>query len=212
MKKILTLAFLLFCMTAVAQNRPTFIIQGGYQGSNVLNGKDLNMLHGFRAGAAVDYAFVTSDTYELSLQTGLNYSMKGYWGKVRIATVGDLKVIARLHYVDLPVLLNSRFKLSDNFNAFVNFGPYFAYGLSGKKIVEFKSGEKETAKENLFREYEGKESKLHPFDFGAQVGAGIDVSRIMFGVGTQYGITKLFRDKDRNLKNISFYASVGYRF
>lgn len=212
MKKILTLAFMLFCMAAVAQNRPTFIVQAGYQGANVTNVESAEMLHGLRAGVAVDYAFVATPTYEFSLQIGLNYSMKGYSGIVNVPSEGDLKVTGRFHYVDLPVLLNSRFKLSDNFNAFVNFGPYIAYGLSGQKIIEFAPGDKETAEENLFREYKGHKSKLYPFDFGAQVGVGVEMSRIMLGVGTQYGLAKLFRDRDQNRKNISFYASVGYRF
>ena len=73
-------------------------------------------------------------------------------------------------------------------------------------------GEKETAEPNLFRKYKGEKSAFYPFDFGAQVGAGIEVNRIMFGIGTQYGLAKLVRDDDDNPKNISFYLSVGYRF
>lgn len=210
MKKILTLALTLFCMTTVAQNRPTFIIQGGYQGANLTNLKEAKMVHGFRAGVAIDYAFVTSDTYQLSLQTGINYSMKGTWAKTDEPKA--VKATFRLHYLDLPILLNSRFKVSETFNAFVNVGPYLAYGLSGKMTAEA-DGEKETAEPNLFRKYKGEKSAFYPFDFGAQVGAGIEVNRIMFGIGTQYGLTKLGReDKEDNAKNISFYLSVGYRF
>lgn len=211
MKKILTLAFALFCMTAVAQNRPTFIIQGGYQGANITKPEGLEMVHGFRVGAAVDYVFVTSDTYELSLQTGLNYSMKGAWGKDPLPPHN--KIIFRLHYLDLPVLINSRFKLSDSFNAFVNVGPYVAYGLSGKVTAKAaESSEKKTLEENVFKGSNGEKSGFYPFDFGAQVGAGVEVNRIMFGIGTQYGLAKLVRDDERNPKNISFYVSLGYRF
>ena len=211
MKKILTLAFALFCITAVAQNRPTFIIQGGYQGANFTNAEDTKLAHGVRVGAAVDYAFVTSDTYDLSLQAGLNYSMKGAQGTFK-AFGSSLDVEFTLHYLDLPVLLNSRFKLSDTFNAFVNVGPYFAYGLSGKVTAKDGSGDKTTSGINLFKEKDGNESFLYPFDFGVQIGAGVEVSRIMFGVGTQYGLTKVVRDDKEKVKNISFYASVGYRF
>lgn len=198
-------------MAAVAQNRPTFIIQGGYQGANITKSEGLEMVHGFRVGAAVDYAFVTSDTYELSLQTGLNYSMKGAWGKDPLPPHN--KIIFRLHYLDLPVLINSRFKLSDSFNAFVNVGPYVAYGLSGKVTAKAaESSEKKTLEENVFKGSNGEKSGFYPFDFGAQVGAGVEVNRIMFGIGTQYGLAKLVRDDERNPKNISFYVSLGYRF
>lgn len=210
MKKNLTLAFALFCMTAVAQNRPTFIIQGGYQGAKVTNEDDLKLIHGIRAGVAIDYAFVTSDVYELSLQAGLNYSMKGYQGTF-VFPDSPVDVKVRLHYLDLPILLNNRFKLSDTFNAFVNVGPYVAYGLSGKVTTKDESGDSTTLGINLFRKQK-KMSPLYPVDFGVQVGAGVEVSRIMFGIGTQYGLAKLAKEDKDNAKNISFYASVGYRF
>lgn len=205
MKKILTLALTLFCMTTVAQNRPTFIIQGGYQGANLRNDERAKMTDGFRVGVAIDYAFVTSDTYQLSLQTGLNYSIKGFWTE----TQKDKRFSVRLHYLDLPILLNSRFKLSETVNAFFNVGPYLAYGLSGKITVGGKTDE-----QNFFSKNRHEAFGFYPFDFGAQVGAGIEINRIMFGIGTQYGLTKLVRDEIENdqLKNISFYLSVGYRF
>lgn len=209
MKKILTLAFALLCMTAVAQNRPTFIFQVGYQGAKITNVEGAKIIHGLRAGVAIDYAFVTSDTYELSLQTGINYSMKGRRGKVGDTPKTDFT--ARYQYLDLPVLINNRFKLSDTFNAFVNVGPYFAYGLSAVRSMKEESGETMSGP-NLFKGQGGDKSALYPFEIGAQVGAGVEVSRVMFGIGTQYGLTKLFREYEGNPKNISFYASVGYRF
>lgn len=203
-------------MTAMAQNRPTFIVQGGYQGANITADKNSKLGHGVRVGAAVDYAFVTSDTYDLSVQLGANYSMKAF--STDILTIGDksVKTKSTLHYVDVPVLLNSRFKLSDSFNAFVNFGPYMAYGLSAKRTTDVDVIGDITIKRdaNLFKTgVNGKGDSLYkPFDFGVQVGAGVEVSRMMFGVGTQYGLTSIYRDKDSKVKNISFYASVGYRF
>ena len=216
MKKILTIAFALFCMTAVAQNRPTFIVQGGYQGANFTGDKDSKLHHGFRIGAAIDYAFVTSDTYDLSVQLGANYSMKGA-GKNYFSIKGktaDAKTT--LQYVDVPILLNSRFKLSDSFNAFVNFGPYLAYGLSAKEsLAENIIGVDLQTKANLFKTGRtGSGDPVYkPFDYGVQVGAGVEMNKIMLGVGTQYGLTKVYKDSDNgNRKNISFYASVGYRF
>lgn len=216
MKKILTIAFALFCMTAVAQNRPTFIVQGGYQGSNFTDVKNSKLGHGFRIGAAIDYAFVTSDTYDLSVQLGANYSMKGA-GKSYF-TIGSKSAETKttLQYVDVPILLNSRFKLSDSFNAFVNFGPYLAYGLSAKEShSENIFGIELKPNSNLFKTGRGGSGDpiFKSFDYGVQVGAGVEMNKVMIGVGTQYGLTSIYKnDKDGKNKNISFYASVGYRF
>ena len=182
MKKFLTIAFALFCMTAVAQNRPTFIIQGGYQGANFTkDAKDSNskLNHGFRIGAAIDYAFVTSDTYDLSVQLGANYSMKGA-GK-NTFSIGSKSAEAKttLQYVDVPILLNSRFKLSESFNVFVNFGPYLAYGISAKQsFKENIFGTDIKTNSNLFKTgISGSgESLFKPFDYGVQVGAGVEMA------------------------------------
>lgn len=221
MKKILSLVAALFCVAAVAQNRPTFILQGGYQGAAMNNPdrKDDSMVHGLRVGAAVDYAFVTSDTYELSAQVGLNYSMKG----VKVNNF-DLLGLAKAdtkfttHYIDLPILLNSRFYISNETNAFVNFGPYMAYGISGKmttdtKLLGSKLGEAKLDG-NLFKTGAlGKgDAALKSFDYGVQVGAGLEYNRIMGGISVQYGLAPVYNvDKDKT-RNVSFAVTAGYRF
>ncbi|MDO4695536.1 porin family protein [Porphyromonas sp.] len=216
MKKILTLVLGLFCMTAVAQNRPTFIIQGGYQGANISGDSDSKLKSGFRAGVMMDYAFMTSDLTEFSIQSGLNYSEKGFRKE---ASVGGAKGAydQTLRYIDLPILLNGRFKMSESINAFVNAGPYLAYGISTNQKI---SGKIEgfieidrKPKGNLFKEG-GKDNKAvyNPFDMGVQIGAGIEISRFMVGVGTQYGLLNIEKEGKGSSKNISFFGSVGYRF
>ncbi|MDO4771652.1 hypothetical protein [Porphyromonas sp.] len=92
-----------------------------------------------------------------------------------------------------------------------------AYGLSAKLSLKRVSESTRTVDINLFKDGmgEGSGKMFNPFDFGVQVGAGVEFSRIMIVVGTQYGLRKLFATDDSDaskVKNISFYASVGYRF
>lgn len=209
MKKFLTAVLTLFCMTAVAQNRTTVIVQAGYQGAKITEVENSEMHHGARAGIALDFAFVSSEALDLSLQSGLNYSMKGVLAKANIDNI-----TFHLHYVDIPILFNTRLKMSDISNIFFNFGPYLGYGIQAKVRGTNERGNEETAKINLFKKnFDDGDSFFKPFDFGAQAGIGIEVRGMMFGIGGQYGLQDIVREnKGKAAKNISFYGSIGYRF
>lgn len=221
MKKVLALVAALFCTAAVAQDRPTFILQGGYQGANISSEdfKEAKMVHGLRAGAAIDYVFFRGNAFELSGQVGLNYSMKGVKVALPDSDPENLGVTKfTMHYIDLPILFNSRFHLSNETNAFINVGPYLAYGLNAKATFEGKSPEgKVTAEpdQNLFKPLvPGEDNGMFKrFDYGIQVGAGLEYNRIMCGVSTQFGLAPVANDdKDITSKNVSFALTLGYRF
>lgn len=212
MKKILLIAFALLCTTAVAQSRPTLIIEAGYQRTDITKSERAIPAHCLRAGVAIDYAFFGLNSYELSLQTGLYYSMKGF----RSDPQEKIHVIYRMHYVDLPILLNNRFKITDALDAFVNFGPYIAYGINAKMSGTDEKGEKLEVKKNLFKEASSEDKPLFErIDYGIQVGMGVEVHRMMLSVGTQYGLNPIFKDAPKvakKYKHIGGYVTVGYRF
>ena len=211
---------------AVAQNRPTFIINGGYQGSNLSNLKDNKMKNGFRVGVAMDMAFMNSDVVSLSVMPGVNYVTKGFSLESENSKGKAEDNAFTLNYIEVPVLLNARFGVNDAFSAFVNAGPYFAYGIGGKyKATLFgisKDEEINTFKKHDFgvKEY----SFANAFDMGLQIGAGVEMSRVLLTVGAQYGITNVFgddskesmkknlKDSEKGSRNVGFYATVGYRF
>lgn len=74
-----------------------------------------------------------------------------------------------------------RFAVADDLSAFVNAGPYLAYGFGGSA----KFGDN-TDNSNPFKETKIGETSIrvyNPFDWGLQVGAGLEYSRVMLGVG-----------------------------
>lgn len=215
MKKIIFAALVssLFAIGAMAQSRPGIIVSAGYQGSKVTGFDKAKIASGARTGVAIDVPVLTSGTMQLSVQPGLNFSMKG------VAYGDKEKVSNSCYYVDLPILANLRFDVDSRLNAFVNAGPYIAYGVGG---TAKSSGKTETY--NPFKKTTilGKEiGGLRAFDWGLQVGAGVEYSRIMLTVGTQVGLYDITPDIDIHLlgvkagtknNNTSFFVTLGYRF
>ena len=108
--------------------------------------------------------------------------------------------------------------LTDDLNAFVNAGPYLAYGVGGSaKVGDNKN------KTNPFKEttIAGKSIRAYnPFDWGLQVGAGLEYQRVMLSVGAQFGMYDVTHNYnlpvvgevgDTN-KNSAFFVTAGYRF
>ena len=214
MKKIILAAFAsaVFAIGAMAQYRPSVIVSAGYQGANISGVKDSKIASGARAGVALDFGVLNTGSMELSLQPGFNFSMKGL-------SFGDKeKVKNSLYYIDLPILANLRFGVTDDLNAFVNAGPYLAYGIGGSaKVGENKD------KTNPFKEttIAGKSIRAYnPFDWGLQVGAGLEYQRVMLSVGAQFGMYDVTHNYKLPVvgevggtnKNSAFFVTAGYRF
>lgn len=215
MKKIFFAALMsaIFAVGAMAQYRPSIIVSAGYQGANISGVKDSKIASGARAGVALDFGVYNNGAMELSVQPGLNFSMKGAAYKE-----GDFKAQNSLYYIDLPILANLRFDAGNGLNAFVNAGPYLAYGLGGHRKV----GDKKEST-NPFKKTKLGNTELsvyRPFDWGLQVGAGLEYSRVMLGVGSQIGLYDITTNYDLPVvgkagdvnKNTSFFVTLGYRF
>lgn len=213
-KAILATVLGLFCMSAYAQYRPSFIVSGGYQGANVTNLDNSKLHHGFRVGVAADFGVYDDPSVALSIQPGVYYSWKGYGTKAGNDKI-SAETNATLGYIEVPVLVNARFGVDESFSAFVNAGPYVAYGVNSKSEGSYNifglegSSNKETS---VFKKNGDNKSLLNPFDAGLQIGAGIEYNRVQLGVGYQLGLTKLNNYGNTTHKNTSFFATVGYRF
>lgn len=150
-----------------------------------------------------------SKTNPLYLETGLAATLKGY----KISGYEDSET--KLHYLQLPVLLNYHIGYPDRLE-FVPFGGFYGgLCLSGKlKYNE----ESDTFKElDVF-----KEGSLNRFDFGAQFGADIVLNRFLIGFVYDLGLLEI-DEKDviygndnrlgyKNLKNRTAIVRVGFKF
>lgn len=154
---------------------------------------DVKSRFGFNVGVSVDIPLLQS----LYLQTGLYASQKGFKGDGY-----DLK--ANPLYLEIPILASYRYNFSDATQLQVNFGPYMAYGISGK----LKSSEEDEKFETDFFD----DNAAKKFDAGLQVGAGVTVSKFYIGCAYQFGLTNISDMDEVDMKNSNFMFNIGYNF
>lgn len=212
--KIKILAILLTLAVSIqfaAGQKTSFGILGGVNFQN-LNGKDAEgdklenkIKPGFHAGLNVQIPIVP-DFY---FQPGLLFTTKG----CKAEDDNDVKI--NISYLELP--LNLVYKpLVGKGHFMLGFGPYLAYGISGKvkdgddsEDIEF-SNKVDSPQTAL---------TLRPFDAGANIFAGYELPvGLFFQLNTQLGLLNIqpeyegMEDNEFSLKNTGFSLSTGFRF
>jgi hypothetical protein len=83
----------------------------------------------------------------------------------------------------------------------LGFGPYVAYGISGKQVFEGNSVTYERGVD------------YNAFDAGANIFVGFELaSGIFLQLDTQFGMLDIDPDENQTAKNTGFGLSLGYRF
>jgi hypothetical protein len=217
-----------FAIGATATAQVGFTVHGGYEAANVKNlSTDGSLTSGARAGVALDIPVYQGDMSRISIQPGVDFAMKGAKMEGTILGTKNTGTLST-YYIDVPVLINFGFDLGNDFGVFVNAGPYVSYGVGGKLAFDTALGSGESNSDfNPFSEtvkLGGTEFGLNRFDWGAQVGAGVEWNRLQLGVGTQFGLMDIRKSQnDENseanattnedaLRNNTFFVMVGYRF
>jgi hypothetical protein len=228
MKKlsILTAALLLAGSVTHAQ----FYVQGGANFANIStsnNGEtqDNNTLTTFNVGVMSRFGL----TKVFDIEAGLLLQGRGAKSETYFTssnTDNYVKAKFNPYYIELPVNAVVKFplSLSGKRNVFVHAGPYIAMGIGGKSKVESKilgttSTSTETIKFNnddptTSGQEDAAYDRLKRFDFGANVGAGLDLGMLMFKVNYGIGFSKINStetnnsDNDKN-KYRTFSVSVG---
>ena len=167
------------------------------------DGADMDYRTGFRGGLEVDVNVVRS----LSVNTGIIYSQRGY--KSEYADYrGTLTTTDNVAYVEIPLLLSYRVKLSDAAEFQLNVGPYFAFGVSGKqKVTSTFAGQKDYEIDS-FDEYDGMKKS----DTGLHVGAVVTFNSMYAGVCYERGLKNVSNQTGADYRNGSIGLSVGYNF
>jgi hypothetical protein len=197
MKKRLIFICILSALLVTA-NSQTFGIKAGvslskaqweYAGEKV----STSNLIGFQAGIIGE--FPISDA--LFVNSGLLFSQKG-----TTVTLLDIDIKMPINYLEIPINLSYKFD-AGGVSLFVQAGPYFGVGLSGK----MKSGD---AKEKI--EFGSGDAQLKRMDIGVNVGAGVEIDIIQLGINYGLGITGLSNDPEETLKNRTLSFSVAVLF
>ena len=199
-KSLLALVMMVFAMPSFAQlNSGGFSLEKdnlyygiriGMTSATVGGDVDLNAKVGMTLAGVVGMR--VSNTNPLFVESGLYYTQRG--GKK-----GGLKV--GLNYLELPILIKYGFKASDDIAILPFFGPYFAYGVSGK----YKLGDEK------FSSYKDKAGFKHG-DMGFKLGCGAEDNKMYLELGYQFGVANISSVDNISAHGNAFIANIGINF
>lgn len=195
-KVLLAAMMLLFGATQV-NAQVTFGIKGGLNASKFVykeDGTSFNAyaLTGFHIGVTAEAPL----TEKLFIQPAFLFSAKGGKLSENEGLADDEKY--RFMYVEIPVNLLYKYSLSDDINAFGYAGPYAGFLLS--------------AKDKYANESESVKDDMKTLDAGMNIGLGVEVDKLTFGIQYGFGLTNTLKTSDATEKNRVFSISIGYKF
>lgn len=179
---------------------------------NTILSDDYKMNTGFMIGPVAEFEIIKY----LSVETGLLLSVKGYSSNSNISineteiSSGDYNL--SLYYLTIPVTAKANFSLG-GLKAFVAFGPYFSYAVSGmEKVDATLLGNTTTTESNEIWKTDDNPGYKRT-DFGISFGPGIQINQIVVSATYDYGIANVWEGNSDLLKaNRNICLSVGYMF
>ena len=181
--------------------------------------------HGFQIGVVGEY---TLDEI-FSIQSGLLFSAQGDQYNLFYNAFGfelDHSCVTNLNYLQVPINMQAKVRVGNDFFVMVQTGPYFGYAISGKaKIngVDYDNwdwdpeGEGPTAYQVEQKIKFGKNaSQMRALDFGLGFGAGLQFGSFQIGAGFNLGLANLSNldsilDRETR-KNRGFAFTAAYLF
>ncbi len=209
MKKLLTLAL---CASIFTTVKSQIYVQGGVNFANITNSKSgetekNNMLTSFNAGILGRGTLSTV----FALETGLLLDGRGAKANTYFtSSTDDNYVKAKFNplYLEVPLNLIFKIPLEGNSNIFLNAGPYAAIGIAGKSKLETRIFGATTNSEKSIKfsnddpsttqQEDAGYNKLKRFDYGVNVGGGIDLGKVLLKVNYGMGFVKINSTQTNN--------------
>lgn len=199
MKRIIILfSMMLVFVTASAQkywdgSRPdhrfTIGVRTGFNLSKLIEESlEWRYRFGYQAGVSVDLNLVRS----LSICTGATYIKKGFKMELEYGPTFTQEYDYKPTYIEVPLALSYRIKLSDSSQFQFNGGGYYSFGLKGSD-------------KNFFKDNVKKE------DLGVILGAAVTYSHYYFGANYERSLQNMSKT-DAKTYNSSIVVSLGYNF
>ncbi len=183
-------------------NAQTWGIKGGINFAEVsFSGGDEmfspSHITGFHVGPVADFKLID----KLHFNPGLLYSLKGYK-----ESYTEENLTEKINCLVLPLNLSYRFPINpvvNKLDVFAQAGPYLSYALSGKSTYNGETTNIDFDKENMKR-----------FDFGVDLGAGVQYGPVVVSLNYELGLTNLSKDGELSgkVKNKVFQISAAIMF
>lgn len=179
-------------------------------GLNLSHFTHVERWNGTKAGINVGIVAEKPILNSLAVKAGVLYTMKGTIGKNDGGFGGGLTTTFSPAYLEIPVLASYRVQCNDAVRFAFDFGPYFAFGLHGKDVKDWKAGNigSDTHTEiNVF-----SDSQLKRFDFGFQFGPSV-VYKDRFSAGLIFDCGAAdISNMGGKVGNFTFMVNFGYKF
>lgn len=151
---------------------------------------------GFQFGGAVEFGI--SPTF--SIRPEVVYTMKGSKD-----SEGDDEFRFKTSYIEVPVLAKYTFPMQGSVRPHLMAGPAVAFNTSCDLELEIGGNEDSSSCEDEGLDIAG-------VDFGAMIGAGVDVGAFNLGVRYEFGLTDIPDEADFEGKNKTLSFVLGYTF
>ncbi|MDH6309736.1 hypothetical protein M2451_002080 [Dysgonomonas sp. PFB1-18] len=190
-KRILLYLFILVPFALYAQ----WGVKGGLDYCTLVKHDLSNYRLGFHIGPTYD--FYLSEKIYLQPSVLFSYFQFGFESDEYI-----VKGSVERYNLEIPVNLSFRQPLSENTKLIIDLGPYLKCGLFGDSNYDYKN--------NTINEFSTYDIYSR-FEFGLNVGGGIEIDKIYAGLAYQYGLTGA-TGKNSRVNNQLFRFSLGYKF
>lgn len=208
MKKLFGIVILAGAVSTA--NAQLFYAQGGVNFANISVNKDGDvednaMLTSFNAGLMGRFGLSSV----VDLESGILLTGRGSKAETTFNGGADY-VRAKFNplYLEVPLNIVVNVPLATNTGIFFNAGPYAAVGIGGKSKLESKFGPLQSTSESDIEfsnddpftsaQDDAAYDKLKRFDFGVNVGAGIDLNKIILKANYGLGLTKINSTESNN--------------
>lgn len=130
-------------------------------------------------------------TADWSLMPSLEFAAKGTKEEYK-DNYGYYSFEINLYYLQIPIMAAYRINLSEQWNTTLKVGPYFGYQIANNS--------------------DGDDEGINKFEAGLDLGVDFEHGRFVFGGEIEWGVTPLVEQNGQSIKNMAFYATVGWKF
>ncbi len=202
MKKIIALCSLAVALLFAGNAKAQLGINVGYAPENFVVGDNSTAYTGLFAG--VNYNYNLSGDINLSL--GAQFRMNNRSTETTIFGVKATETNQQ-YLIDIPLLFNYGFRLSNTVKLSVFAGPTFSYALSGKTTYKVSGGSSSHSFDPV--NWYGENSDLNQFNVSGTIGGAITFNSIRVFAGYNYGLMDLNKSDNGTLKTNGLFVGLG---
>ncbi len=227
LKQLIFVNFLFFTYLTLAQtSKIQFGIKAGVNRSSglVSDAVKIKLKTGYHIGGIIDYSLSS----KFRLETGLLLSQKG--GKFVGYNSGNYdggtpnyKHKFNALYLEIPISIQYKQRLSEKWSLNFGAGTYFAYGILGKTRIDTKGSYSDGTKFREWNTFENTEEyldrTLNRFDMGWGLNFEVVYNKLFLGIDVEVGLIDILRkyENEGYTNDLTFYNfnvpfSIGYRF